>query len=123
MIVSAASTRRSETPNAVMTTLASRSLGAERLSLWRVEMTSGARGPLHVVDSEQLLTLLEGSAAITVLGETNVLAPGDTAVLPAGADRRIEAVTDTRLLVCGHGDAIVAVPGEAAPRGTPPWIA
>jgi hypothetical protein len=26
-------------------------------------------------------------------------------------------------LVCGHGSAIAGVPGEDAPRGTPPWIA
>jgi len=48
---------------------------------------------------------------------------GDTLVLPADAEREISARTEVRAMVCGHGDAVVRVPGEKVPRGTPPWIA
>jgi quercetin dioxygenase-like cupin family protein len=51
-----------------------------------------------------------------------VLSPGDTVVLPAGTERQVTARADAQLIVCGRGDAVVQVPGEAAPRGTPPWI-
>ena len=117
-------TRQIETPNATMTTLASPSLGeTDGLSLWVVEMTAGARGPRHVVDSEQLWTLTSGELAIDVEDGTVSLRSGDTAVLPAGVERQIGARAQSRALVCGHGTAVVRVPGEAGDRGTPAWIA
>lgn len=123
-IVRADERRRTETPNATMTTLVSPTLGATAgLSLWQVEMTAGARGPEHVFDSEQAWTVIEGELTATAAGEHAVLGPGDTIVLPGGAQRQLAARTDARALVCGHGNAIVRVPGETAPRGTPPWIA
>jgi quercetin dioxygenase-like cupin family protein len=123
-IVTAADKRRTETPNATMTTLASPTLGGSAgLSLWRVSMRAGARGPLHVVDSEQLWTVLAGAITITLGAQAHQLRSGDTIVLPAAVERRIEATRPAQLLVCGHGTASVSVPGEEAPRGTPPWIA
>jgi quercetin dioxygenase-like cupin family protein len=116
--------RRTETPNATMTTLASPTLGATvGLSVWQVEMTAGARGPRHLFDSEQIWTLLEGELAIAGAGRSQTLRAGDTIVLPAGVQRQLTATTDVLALVCGHGNAIVRVPDEDTPRGTPPWIA
>lgn len=124
LLIRAGERRRSETPNATMTTLASPTLGATAgLSMWQVEMAAGAQGPRHVFDSEQVWTVLEGQLAAVVTGEESELRAGDTVVLPADAERQLSATTDVRALVCGHGDAIARVPGEHAPRGTPPWIA
>ncbi len=123
-IVRADECRQIATPNATMTTLASPTLGAtDGLSMWQVEMIAGARGPKHVFDSEQVWAILEGELALAATSESRTLRAGDTVVLPAGAERQLSATTDVRALVCGHGDAIVRVPGEDAPRGTPPWIA
>lgn len=123
-IVRAAETRRTETPNATMTTLASPTLGASAgLSLWQVEMSAATRGPQHRFDSEQVWTVLQGELSVVVEGEATELGVGDTLVLPADLVRQIIARTDARLLVCGHGDAGVQVSGEDAPRDTPPWIA
>jgi quercetin dioxygenase-like cupin family protein len=122
--VRAADSRRTQTPNATMTTLASPTLGpTSGLSVWRVEMTAGARGPRHVFDSEQVWTVLKGRLSVAADEQTVELAEGDTIVLPAGEERRISAGTAVSLLVCGRGDAVARVPGEDAPRGTPPWIA
>jgi quercetin dioxygenase-like cupin family protein len=122
-LVRAAQARRTETPNALMTTLASPSQGPTAgLSMWLVEMRAGQQGPAHVFDTEQILHLTEGEAGVTVDARQFVLGPGDTVVLPAGAERQVSARADTQLVVCGRGDAIARVPGEAAPRGTPPWI-
>jgi quercetin dioxygenase-like cupin family protein len=122
--VRAGDTRRTETPNAAMTTLASPTLGpTSGLSMWRVEMAAGAQGPRHVFDSEQLWTVLEGRVSVAVDDQTVELAAGDTIVLPADTERRISAATAVRLMVCGPGEAVARVPGEDAPRGTPPWIA
>jgi quercetin dioxygenase-like cupin family protein len=122
-LVRAAQARRTQTPNALMTTLASPSQGPTAgLSMWLVEMRAGQQGPAHVFDTEQIWHLIEGAAEVTVDARQLVLGPGDTVVLPAGAERQVSARADAQLVVCGRGDAVVRVPGEAAPRGTPPWI-
>jgi len=122
-LVRAGQARRTETPNALMTTLASPSQGPTAgLSMWRVEMRAGQQGPPHVFDTEQIWHLLTGEAEVTAGADRLVLGPGDTVVLPAGTERQVTARADAQLVVCGHGDAVVRVPGEAAPRGTPPWI-
>jgi hypothetical protein len=43
-------------------------------------------------------------------------------VIPAGSERQVLATLDAELVVCGQADAQASVPGEAATRGTPPWI-
>jgi quercetin dioxygenase-like cupin family protein len=117
-------TRRIETPNAVMTTLASPTLGRTTdLSLWTVEMNAGSSGPLHRFDSEQLWTVLDGELRVELEGEEVRLVSGDTIVLPAAVERQIHAETDTRTIVCGHADGVAWVSAEDAARGVPPWIA
>lgn len=86
-------------------------------------MTASASGPLHVFDSEQIWTVLDGELSVVIDGQTEILGPGDTVVMPEGLERQVKARTDVHLLVCGHGDAIARVPGESEPRGTPAWIA
>lgn len=121
--IPASHARRTETPNALMTTLASPSQGATaELSMWLVDMRAGQQGPLHVFDIEQIWHVLQGQVDIAVDAEQAVLGPGDTLVLAAGTQRQVSALTDVRLVVCGRSDAAVSVPGEATSRGAPPWI-
>ncbi len=116
--------RRSETPAGVMTTLASPTVGATAgLSMWEVRMTAGASGPLHVFDSDQIWTVLDGELSVAVADQREAIGSGDTVVIPADLERQIFATTDVRILVCGYGNAIARVPGEPQPRGTPAWIA
>jgi len=106
--------RRTQTPNGVMTTLASPTLGATReLVLWRVRMEAGAAGPEHAFDSEQVWTVVAGAANVTV--------DGDTIVLPAGATRHIVANGPLEALVAGRAGARVTAAGHDGV--TPPWIA
>jgi quercetin dioxygenase-like cupin family protein len=122
--VRAADSRRTETPNATMTTLASPTLGPSTgLSLWQVEMEAGITGPLHVFDREQLWTVLHGELTITVGDTATDVTAGDTVVIPDEVERQVHARTAARLIVCGPGDAVASVPGEETSRGTPPWIA
>ena len=86
-------------------------------------MTEGASGPLHVFDSEQIWTVLDGELSVVIDGQREDIRSGDTVVIPAELERQISARTDVRLLVCGHGNAVARVPGEPDPRGTPAWIA
>lgn len=122
-VVRASQRRRTETPTGVMSTLASPTLASTAgLSLWEVAMTPGASGPVHVIDSEQIWTVLEGELTVAIAGQSEVLESGDTVVIPEGMERQVTARTDVRLLVCGHGNADARVPGEQESRGTPPWI-
>jgi quercetin dioxygenase-like cupin family protein len=123
-VIRATERRRSETPAGVMTTHASPTLGVTAgLSMWEARMAKGASGPLHVFDSEQIWTVLDGQLSAVVAGRTETLGPGDTVVIPEKLERQFTARTDVRVLVCGHGNAIARVPGEPEPRGTPAWIA
>ena len=117
----AGSTRRTETQNAVMTTLASPTQGdASVLSMWQVEMRAGQRDPDHTVDSEQIWHVTSGELAIAIEQESMRLVAGDTLVVPEALPRQVIALTDATAVVCGFGDAIVAIPGEAG--FTPAWI-
>jgi quercetin dioxygenase-like cupin family protein len=115
--------RRVETPNAVMTTYASPSQGGATQALWRVEMAPGAVGPLHVMDGEQIWTVLAGAAAVTVDDERIDADAGDTVVLDAGRPRRIAADLEHGLtaLVTGRGADTARGPGREPT--VPPWIA
>jgi quercetin dioxygenase-like cupin family protein len=116
--------RETETPNATMTTFASPTLGGtEALSLWRVAMAAQARGPAHWFDSEQIWTITKGEVDIVGGEQTLELRAGDSVVLEADFERRIEARTEAEMIVCGYGDARVTASGEAEDRGTPPWVA
>lgn len=116
--------RLSETPNAVMTTLASPTLGGSALALWRVEMAPGAVGPAHRFAVEQVWTILAGAAAFVIDGQTHTVAAGDTVILRADQLRQVRADPVEGL------DALAASPGPAhavladgTDRGVPPWIA
>jgi quercetin dioxygenase-like cupin family protein len=122
-VVKRADARTTVTPNATMTTLASPTVGATSgRSLWLVDMTAGARGPLHIFDTEQIWTVLDGNAAVEIAGVSHRLDPGDTVVIPARAERQVRADTACRMLVTGAATATASVPGESESRGTPAWI-
>lgn len=106
-VIRHADSRRTETPNAVMTTLASPAQGGAGQAVWRVDMRPGQAGPLHAIDTEQVWTVLNGSAAVELGGETHIVGPGDTLIFPADAPRRVSADP-------ASGFAAIA----AAPAGT-----
>jgi quercetin dioxygenase-like cupin family protein len=115
--------RRTETPNAVMTTVASPTQGpTSELSVWKVHMGAGQQGPLHVFDREQIWHVLDGQVDVAFDDESIHLRPGDAVILVAGTPRQITAVVDVDVIVCGRGDAVASVPGETDTRGIPPWL-
>lgn len=88
--------KRYETPNAVMHTYASRELTGTELAVWKVEMEPGAAGPLHRVDADQVMVLIEGELEVAV-GEAapRRLSGGESIVLPAGAERQVTSAGKT----------------------------
>jgi quercetin dioxygenase-like cupin family protein len=102
-VIRNAQRRRTETPNAVMTTLASPTQGGAAIALWRVDMQPGQTGPLHAIDAEQIFSVLEGGASVLLGQDTIEVGPGDTLVMPADVPRRITA--DARAGVVAIGTA------------------
>ncbi len=116
--------RRTETPNGVMTTLASPTLGGAGVSVWRVAMAPGRSGPVHSFDGEQVWTVTAGSAIVEAAGERATLEPGDTVVLPADVERRVTAGADAGLeALVTSGAGVRARLPDGTDRGVPPWIA
>ena len=122
-VVRRADQRTHETPNAVMTTLASPTLGDAAQSLWQVRMRPGQAGPDHVMDVEQVWTVVDGGLALRTADGETVLTAGDTAVLPAGVARRIVADPEHGLtaLVTGAGAGRALLP-DGTDRGVPDWV-
>jgi quercetin dioxygenase-like cupin family protein len=89
-LVRQADCRRTETPNGVMTTLATPTQGnATGLALWRVDMDPERRGPRHAADAEQVWSFLDGTATIDLGDRRFTVAPGDTVVMPADVPRQV----------------------------------
>ncbi len=123
MIVPQTARRRTETPNAIMTTLVSPTLGGARLSVWTVTMEPGQAGPEHLFEVEQIWTIQRGSVLVELGGSTFRLGVGDTAIVPAKQLRRFRSADEsgfTALVVAPVGRVLMP---DGADRGVPDWIA
>ncbi len=110
-------------PGATFTGYAAPSRGADRVSLWSLELAPGSTSPLHHMDCEEVFLGLEGRAVATVDGETEALEAGDCLILPAGTAFTLHVAEHDRPF-----RAIACIPagGQATmvPEGTtfpPPW--
>lgn len=122
-IVPNSARRRTQTPNAVMTTLVSPTLGGARLSVWTVAMEPGQAGPQHLFEVEQVWTIQRGAAVVECGGRVVRLNVGDTAVVPAGQLRRFHADDDSGFLALVVAPAGRVLMPDGADRGIPDWIA
>ncbi|MEE1787801.1 cupin [Streptomyces sp. SP17BM10] len=134
-VIRHADARRTETPNAVMTTYASPTQCSTALAMWHVDMAARKRGPLHAMDVEQIWTLLSGSASVDLAGETLSVSAGDTVVFPADVARQISTADGFTAVVAGLSPAHAYNPDAVTPEGAcalapkddermlPSWIA
>ncbi|MFE7564445.1 cupin domain-containing protein [Kitasatospora sp. NPDC057500] len=120
-VIRLADARRTETPNATMTTCASPAQGGTGLAVWRVDMPPARTGPRHTMDAEQVWTFLTGSAAVELAGEELALGAGDTLVLPADAPRRIRTEDGFTAVVASPAPAFAVNP-DTGDRVAPAWI-
>ncbi|NUT45122.1 MAG: cupin [Thermoactinospora sp.] len=135
-VVLSADARRTETPNGVMTTLASPTQGEAGQAMWRVDAKPGMEGPVHAFDVEIVWTWLDGGAVVELGGERFEVGAGDTMVLPADVSRQMFADPErgfVSIVVAPAGAEVYNPGGESAPdacdlapRGTdrivPPWV-
>ncbi|GAA1693630.1 hypothetical protein GCM10009830_46770 [Glycomyces endophyticus] len=123
-IVRSTDTRRTATPAAVMTTLASPAQGGAPFPLWRVEAAPGTAGPLHLIDADQVWTLTAGTARVEADDAAADLAAGDTLVVPAGAARRFTPGPDGfTALVTGPAGMRASMPAAPEDKIDLAWTA
>jgi quercetin dioxygenase-like cupin family protein len=95
--------------------------GSKELCAWRLEVPGGSRGLPHTITREEVVLLLTGAVSITIDGAVTRLAPGDAAVVPAGATLCLDNVADepaTAWVATSVGLEAVLPDGT---RITPPW--
>ncbi|QNN51487.1 cupin domain-containing protein [Nocardioides mesophilus] len=108
-----ADTRAVATPAATMRTYAAPSTAPGLpLAVWRTELPAGSAGPLHRIDVDHVVVVVQGTLVAEVDGVRSELPAGDGIVLPAGRPRRLAA---------GPGADVVtltsALPGSQAQVG------
>src|SRR5258708_9197482 len=96
-VIRHADSRRTETPNAVMTTLASPTQGGAGHAVWRVDMRPRQAGPLHAIGTAQVSTVLDGGATLDLDVQHLTVSPGDPLALPADSPRRVSAAPTASL--------------------------
>ncbi|MFB9474456.1 cupin domain-containing protein [Nonomuraea salmonea] len=135
-VVTASEARRVETPNGVMTTLASPTQGQAGAAVWRVEARPGMVGPVHAFDAELVWTWLDGAAVVTLGGERHEVGAGDTMVLPPDVSRQMVADAErgfVSIVTAPAGAKVYNPDGKSEPdacdlapkdteRLVPPWV-
>ena len=115
-----ADARLVETPAATMRTYASPSTEVPAsLAVWRTEMAGGTTGPLHVVDVDQVVVVVAGRLRAEVDGREFVVPAGDSALLPAGVERRLAADTVDLITVTASQPGATARVGAGDPVAVP----
>jgi quercetin dioxygenase-like cupin family protein len=66
--------------------------GSRELCAWRLEVAPHTPGAAHRVSKEEVFLLLSGAVDVTLDGVTSTLAPGEVALVPAGAEVRVDNV-------------------------------
>lgn len=93
------------------------------VAVWRSTTAPGTAGPVHRIDREQVVVVVEGTLSVTIADATVEAGPGDAVLLPAGAVRQlrndgsvpvvtISSAVPASLATVGDGDAVI-VPWSA----------
>lgn len=118
MLASLTSTQVHTTPAAEM-----RRYSGTSVAVWRTTTRPGTAGPLHVIDREQVVVVVEGTLSVTLDGVTAVARPGDAVVLPAGALRQLRNEgTEPVVTITSALPGSQARVGDGAPVSVP-WSA
>lgn len=112
--------RTTETPAATMRTYASPTTPVHAdIAVWRTQMAGGASGPLHTVDTDQVVVVVEGRLSAEIDGHSCLVPAGDSVVLPAGVQRRLTAGEDGLVTLTASTPAATARVGDGDPVPVP----
>jgi len=107
--------------HARFTSLATPSVGASEVSVWRVELAPGSVGVTHQLTRGEVFVVLSGRAAVRIGGAPSEAGVGDTIVVPPDTDFALGAAGDEPLVAL----CVLPAGGQARMAGgepfTPPW--
>jgi quercetin dioxygenase-like cupin family protein len=120
-VLPAPSTHSHALEHARFTSLATPSLGASEVSVWRVELAPGSAGVTHQLTRGEVFVVLSGRAAVQLGDAETEAGVGDTIVVPPDTDFALGAAGPEPLVAL-----CVLPPGGKARVGTgdpftPPW--
>lgn len=120
VLVTLAEARTVETPAASMRTYAGPSAAiATDVVVWRTEMAPEASGPVHVVDTDHAVVVIDGQLRAVVGGTTVEAGPGDCVVLPRGTERQLTAGPSGVITLTAARPGSTARAGDADPVRVP----
>lgn len=112
--------RTIDTPAATMRTYASPSAAAvANVSVWRTEMQPGTSGPVHVIDTDHVVIVVEGTLEATVDGSAVRANVGDCVLLPRDKERQLTAGSSGVVTLTSAQPGSAARAGEAEPVRVP----
>lgn len=97
------------------------SRGSEQLCAWRLTVPAGAAGVAHRPTREEVILILTGRLSVALDGVTSGLSPGDVAVVPAGAELRVDGGDSECTAWVTTTPGLEAVLGDGT-RLVPPWV-
>jgi quercetin dioxygenase-like cupin family protein len=120
VLVTLAEARTVETPAASMRTYASPSAAtATDVAVWRTEMAPDTSGPVHVIDTDHAVVVIDGLLRAVVGGTTVDAGPGDCVLLPRGEERQLTAGPSGVVTLTAAQPGSTARAGDADPVRVP----
>jgi quercetin dioxygenase-like cupin family protein len=113
--------RQFELGGNTITSLASRSLGADESVLFRIAVPPGGGLPRHHHDHLDVFSLERGSGTIHIDDEATIVSMGDSVVVPIGAWHQFVAGEDGASIVVTMlvGTKLIREDGS---ESVPPWV-
>ena len=109
-----------QTPAATMRTYASPTTARPApLAVWRTEMTPGSAGPVHIVDLDQVVVVVDGTLVAQLDGREEEVPAGDCLLLPGGSERRLSAGASGVVTLTSSVPGATARAGDAEPVAVP----
>jgi quercetin dioxygenase-like cupin family protein len=95
--------------------------GSKELCAWRGEIPAGTKAPLHTVNREEILHILDGELVITLDGRTERVTTGDTLIINPGSTFGAENPTDRAVITWVTTSIGLEAELADGSRIVPPW--
>jgi quercetin dioxygenase-like cupin family protein len=119
-LITLAGARTIDTPAASMRTYASPSADCTAdVSVWRTEMQPDSAGPVHVIDTDHVVVVIDGLLRAVVGGVKIVASAGDCVILPRGEERQLAAGPSGLTTLTAAQPGSTARAGDADPVRLP----
>ena len=109
-----------DTPAASMRTYTSPSADSPAdISVWRTEMRPETSGPVHVIDTDHVVIVIDGLLRAVVDGTSVEASAGDCVLLPRGAQRQLTSGPSGVITLTAARPGSTARAGDADPVPVP----